>query len=164
MTSTVTPDGAPKSADNVAAEQDSANRQWLTFIKVSGLTAKVGPWMRLDTEVGPLLSARVDGPDAAKAVQGLVTGGRVVGIVGEFHRPSLDYTVPGRIACVWQSNGVWVEFWHPDRPGAKPTPLTARPKAPLTAVSPKAAARQSLISRASARLLYPRRKKESTSR
>ncbi|MBP5918729.1 hypothetical protein F3K34_43885 [Streptomyces sp. LBUM 1486] len=151
-------------AETVTAEQDSANRQWLTFIKASGLKAKVGPWMRLDTEVGPLLSARVVGSDAAKAVQGLVTGGRVVGIVGGFHRPNLDYTVPGRIACVWQSNGVWVEFWHPDQPATAPTPLTTRPKTPLTAVSPKAAARQSLISRASGRLLYPRRKKESTSR
>ncbi|MFD9249571.1 hypothetical protein [Streptomyces bottropensis] len=150
--------------DKATTEQDSADRQWLALLKYSGMKAELGPWERLDTEAGPLLSARVDGPDAALAVQGLVTGDRVVGIVGGFHRPSLDYTVPGRIACVWQSNGVWVEFWHPDQPAVAPTPLTARPKAPQAVVSPRAVARQSLISRASGRLPFPRRKKESTSR
>ncbi|MDX3283919.1 hypothetical protein, partial [Streptomyces scabiei] len=110
------------STELITAEQDSASRQWLTLIKYSGLRAQLGPWTCLDTDAGPLLSVRGDGPDAAEAVQGLVRGDRVLGAVGGYQRPGLDYTVPGRIACVWQSNGVWVEFWHPDQPAPRPTP------------------------------------------
>ncbi|MDX2986432.1 hypothetical protein [Streptomyces caniscabiei] len=150
------------STDTITAERDSAFRQWLTFIKYSQLRAELGPWTRLDTDAGPLLSAQVDGPDAAEAVREFVLGDRAVGTVGGYRRPGLDYTVPGRVACVWQSNGVWVEFWHADQPAPRPTPLTVKPL--QVAALPQGAARRSLIGRASGRLPFPRRKKETTSR
>lgn len=158
----ITPREAPISTETITAEQDSAFRQWLTFIKYSQLRAELGPWVRLDTEAGPLLSAQVDGSDAAEAVREFVLGDRAVGTVGGYRRPGLDYTVPGRIAGVWQSNGVWVEFWHTDKPAPSPTPLSIKPL--LTAVQPKVPGRRSLIGRASGRLPFPRHKKEITSR
>ncbi|MFJ1900466.1 hypothetical protein [Streptomyces sp. NPDC088115] len=77
-----------------------------------------------------LVSARIVGPDPATALREFGVrqeerlGHRVDPAVGD-QPPSLDFSVPGRSACVWRLDGVWVEVWHPDTP----TPVPAPPRA-----------------------------------
>ncbi|WP_331728760.1 hypothetical protein OG693_39305 (plasmid) [Streptomyces sp. NBC_01259] len=85
--------------------------------------------VRLDNGV-LLVSARITGPDPAVALREFGVrqeerlGHRVDPAVGD-QPPSLDFSVPGRSACVWRLGGVWVEVWHPDTP--VPVPALSRP-------------------------------------
>ena len=67
--------------------------------------------------------------------------------------PHLDVTVPGRVAVVWRTGGVWVELWHPD-PATAPT----EPVEPATPVV-KARPTPALLG---ARLPFTRRKTHTT--
>ncbi|WP_327335867.1 hypothetical protein OG384_04335 [Streptomyces sp. NBC_01324] len=83
--------------------------------------------VRLDNGV-LLVSARITGPDPAVALREFSVrqeerlGHRVDPAVGD-QPPSLDFSVPGRTACVWRLGGVWVEVWHPGTPAPAPAPL-----------------------------------------
>jgi hypothetical protein len=75
-----------------------------------------------------MLSALVLGPDAVEALALFaVAGAATYAPEGARQIPHLDIGVPGRVACVWQSGGVWVELWHPDTgadlPQPAPTPV-----------------------------------------
>ncbi|MCX5000923.1 hypothetical protein [Streptomyces longwoodensis] len=123
-------------AGSILLEQDAAQNAWKNFRTgktedrhAADLNADLGPWDRANGAMGPLLSARVDGPDALEAVHRFGTSNAVTySSTGARCRPTLDYTVPGRTACVWQSGGVWLELWAPDT--APQAAVQAPPKRP----------------------------------
>ncbi|MFJ4473292.1 hypothetical protein ACIP2X_38160 [Streptomyces sp. NPDC089424] len=131
------------SLPSLALEEQAAQNAWDLFLRgycvdadARHLKAWITAWSRTTTGTGVVVSARVHGPDAVDAVRRF----SVANIVkyadrGANARPFLDYGVPGRVACVWQSGGVWVELWHPDTTAA-PVPVSApsRPaeRRPLT--------------------------------
>jgi hypothetical protein len=139
--------------NRITEERLAAQHRWDIFLRSSELIASLGTWQEVRTELGPLLSVQVTGPQAARAVTSLTDSGHLCPTVPPFRRPQLDYSVPGRVACVWQSSGVWVEFWHPDT-------VTAAPPAP----KPSALAGTRKPTRPSGRLFFTRRKptKETT--
>ncbi|NUS82720.1 MAG: hypothetical protein HOY75_08200 [Streptomyces sp.] len=106
-------------------EQAATEHAWQFFLKALTLAADLGPWQTSTTSVGELLSSRVAGPDAHQAVLKFAACGDVSGVAGAFQRAQLDYGQPGRIAAVWQSNGLWVELWCPDTPNMRPEPAQA---------------------------------------
>ncbi|MFD9004455.1 hypothetical protein ACFV0T_26440 [Streptomyces sp. NPDC059582] len=127
------------SEGTVALEKMAAEKEWDFFLQFHQFDARLGEWEQFSTEAGPLVSVRVEGPDAPDAIQGGVA------ISGAW----LDYSDPARLACAWQSNGVWVELWCPvdaDRP----------PTAVLAPSTPPPAAKRS---RLALRLPFTRRNK-----
>lgn len=121
--------------DSTHLEQEAAQRAWANFrqgnsIDTRGrdLDAFLGPWARTESKAGPMLSARVLGPDAAVALAAFaVAGATTYAAQGARQIPHLDVGVPGRVACVWQSGGVWVELWHPDTVTHLPSPAHPAP-------------------------------------
>jgi hypothetical protein len=82
-------------------------------------------------------------------------------------RPQFDVSQPGRVVLVWRYGGVWVELWHPetavDAPeGAEPADSAPVPSVAVqaTPIPKPAGPARSLISRASDRLPFTRRHKE----
>lgn len=76
------------------------------------------------TDGGLMVSFRVHGPDAARALEtfaGLPEYLRPIG--ADDLRPVFDYSVPDRVACLWRTAGVWVELWHPETMTAAPAPV-----------------------------------------
>lgn len=151
-----------ETAEALTEAKDHAVRAWYLFTRERNLKTTVRGWEATAALDGsPYLRVQVVGPRAAYALR-LFTSEYPLVLRPDDQRPAYDYSIPGQVACVWRRGGVWVELWHPDKPTPKTVPVAARP--PLTAASPTSAARPSLISRASARLPYTRRKKENTSR
>jgi hypothetical protein len=158
-------------ASAVAVEKFAAENGWKFFLTATCLIAELEAWEQTSTPAGPLLSARVSGPQAAEAVRRIASAGDMAG-VGAFHRAQLDYTVPGRVACVWQSNGVWVELWHPDPLTPAPAPVAAPVAASVPASSqaaqstpkpsPGPSARRSFLRRPSGRLPFTRKQRTTT--
>jgi hypothetical protein len=72
-----------------------------------------------------MLSAPVTGSDAAAALERIAAVGDLFGFGSSVYRAQLDFLVPGRVACVWRSNGVWVELWRSDTPSDAPAPTRA---------------------------------------
>jgi hypothetical protein len=108
--------------DSTHLEQEAAQRAWTNFLQGNSIDTRghnmnafLGPWTRTNSQAGPMLSARVLGPDAVEALALFaVAGTTTYAAQGARQIPHLDIGVPGRVACVWQSGGVWVELWHPD--------------------------------------------------
>ncbi|WP_331764480.1 hypothetical protein [Streptomyces anulatus] len=103
----------------------------------AGRQATLTDWVQSTTVDGsPLVSARLTGPHPEDALE--VFGARqesYLALTRTFPGdvlPTLDYTVPGRVACVWRQDGVWTEVWHPNTPG----PPTPRPGPPAAATVP----------------------------
>lgn len=136
----------------VTIERLAAEDGWKILRATTGFRARLEAWQRTDSDLGPLLSARVTGLDAVRAVRWMAAGS-AVGADASSLQAVLDYSVPGRVACVWQSNGVWVELWHPD-------PLEAVQEPPAAAARP--ARRRALLRGPSGRLPFTRRSKETT--
>ena len=150
-------------ASTVSLEQQAAHRAWILFRSTaqgSLLDAHLDGWQESGSPVGVLLSARVDGADASRAVVKFAEFEPTdrSETLGPSTCPQLDYTLPGRVACVWQSNGVWMELWAPDTVPASDTPAEAAPN-PITAPSPPARSPWRVLSRPSGRLPYTRRTK-----
>jgi hypothetical protein len=135
----------------ITIERLAAEDCWKLLRKTTGFRARLETWQRIDSERGPLLSARVTGADTAKAVR-WIAATNAVQDSGVSQQAVIDYSVPGRVACVWRTNGVWVELWHSD-------PADGPGAAPESSVKP-AARRAALLRRPSARLPFTRRKKE----
>lgn len=141
----------------VTAARLQAVHAWQSFTTDRNLKPRIPDWRTsLAPDGRPVLSAEVAGPGAAHALR----------LFADLHylplpqsgdlRPFWDVDVPGRTVLVWRSGGVWVELWHPDT-------VTDLPAASSPAVRP-VQARQSLLSRASARLPYTRRPTKETTR
>jgi hypothetical protein len=111
--------------DEVRAYADKA---WSLFNKERDLAARLA-WETTSSapDGSRLVSAQVAGQAAPHALR-LFTSGYplVLGAAGD-QRPQFDYSVLGRVACVWRKSGVWIELWIPD---------TATPAAALPVPAP----------------------------
>ncbi|MFF7476616.1 hypothetical protein [Streptomyces sp. NPDC008092] len=115
--------------DTVTAEKTATREAWTFTLKALNLTARLGNWEARTTDTGLILSAPVSGSDAVTAVRDFAATSHIAGVCGDFQRAQLDYQVPGRVAAVWQSNGVWLELWTPDTEPGPPAPVQTVPKA-----------------------------------
>lgn len=131
--------------------QANAAQAWDICRDHSTLTATfTGEWTETEAAGGPMLSARVTGPDAAAAIVHFSQYPMALPVVGANQRPALDFSDVDRTACVWQYAGVWLELWAstvPSAPASTPAP----------APEPTAAERRRLILRPSGRLPFSRR-------
>ncbi|MFF7631404.1 hypothetical protein [Streptomyces cyaneofuscatus] len=102
----------------------------------AGRHATLVAWVQSTTPDGvPMMSARLDVLPPAGALAVFAARQEVAVALrsgaGDV-LPALDYSVPGRIGCVWREGGVWVEVWHPNTPEA-PAP---RPGPPVAVTAP----------------------------
>jgi hypothetical protein len=136
--------------ETVATEKDHAVKAWYLFTNHRNFRARVPDWRETKAPDGsPRLVAEVVGPGAAHALRLFASEyPLVLGGVGD-QRPGFDYSVPGRVTCVWRSNGVWVELWHPEPVSPAPEP----------AVAPSRPSLRSAFARPSGRLPFTRRSK-----
>ncbi|MFK0288299.1 hypothetical protein ACIQVL_48685 [Streptomyces sp. NPDC090499] len=130
--------------------QEHAQKAWATFTQDRNLTERTTGWQTgISPDGSPTLSAQITGPDVAHALRLFTADSYVMlGQPGD-QRPQFDYSVPGRTACVWRKYGVWIELWHPDSPET-------------VSADTRAVRRRNLLSRASDRLPFTRRSKETT--
>ncbi|MEV6165753.1 hypothetical protein AB0L71_28335 [Streptomyces sp. NPDC052052] len=121
----------------------SAVRSWYQAVRDRYPSALVPDWRVGTAEDGaPRLTVQVIGEHAQEALHHFASGYPLaLGSAGDL-RPVCEFR-PGRVVCVWRSNGVWVEMWHHDLP-------------PVTAPSPAVMPKRRFIS-PSARLPFPRR-------
>ncbi|MBE4790288.1 MULTISPECIES: hypothetical protein [Streptomyces] len=137
----------------VNAVKAQAVRAWLLFTEERGTKARPDGWTTSRSPDGsPVLTAQIVGPDADRCLR-LFTSEHplILGCPGD-QRPGFDYSVPGRVICVWRSEGVWVQIWHPDTDTTDPAP---RPVPPRSGV-------RRLLQRPSARLPYTRNRRKET--
>ncbi|MGY0065166.1 hypothetical protein ACWY4P_53600 (plasmid) [Streptomyces sp. LZ34] len=97
--------------------RDNAEFAWRSHAEFHGIRdAVLTLWDATTAPDGrPMLSGRVDGADALAALRSF--GGSaplILGCPGD-QRPGMDYSEPGRIACVWRSRDVWVRLWAPEQ-------------------------------------------------
>jgi hypothetical protein len=91
-------------------------------------------WKARRLEDGALfLSVEVQGPNPDRALHRFADR-QASYLANRRHQPGdqipqLDVTVPGRVAVVWRTGGVWVELWHPDTATAPVAPVEPRPLA-----------------------------------
>ena len=137
----------------VNAVKAQAVRAWLLFAEERGTKATLDGWTAgRGADGSPVLTARVVGPEAGRYLRLFTTEHPLIlGRPGD-QRPGFDYSVPGRVTCVWRSEGVWVELWHPDTDPTDPGP---RPEPLRTGV-------RRLLKRPSARLPYTRNRRKET--
>lgn len=151
--------------ETVTIERLAAERAWLFILQATKLDARLTPWEESAGPSGPVLSARVVGPDAAQVLLQFADTAHIAGKPGELHqRTQLDCTMPGRVACVWQSNGVWLELWHPDGAPDAPEPthgVLVPPAAAQAAPSPSSgpSARRAFLLRPGGRLPFTRKQR-----
>ncbi|MFJ4887725.1 hypothetical protein [Streptomyces sp. NPDC088731] len=103
-------------ADALVETKLSAVRSWYQAVRDRYPSALVPDW-RVGTAEGgaPLLTAQVIGQGAQEALHHFASAYPLaLGGSGDL-RPVFEYR-PGRVVCVWRSNGVWVELWHHDLP------------------------------------------------
>lgn len=135
-----------------------AERSWQLSIQYTKLLADLTDWEKSSAADGsPLLTARVSGPDQEKALLAFINGTTAVVLDtrAAHQRPSIDFSVPGRVVCLWRTGGVWVEMWHPAAPAQKrPSPALL---ADLPRVTGPLGTVRRLVSRPSARLPFSRR-------
>ncbi|WP_086732884.1 hypothetical protein [Streptomyces glaucescens] len=121
-------------------------KAWDLYTRERNLTAVVSDWQTGTAPDGrPTLTAEIVGPGAAHALSRFAAEYHLV--IGEDgQRPQYDIDTPGRTVVVWRTGGVWVQLWHPDETANQPV------------VEPVVVGRQRLMSRASGRLPFTRRK------
>jgi hypothetical protein len=142
----------------VATEKDHAVKAWSLFTHNRNFKARVPGWRETTAPDGsPRLVAEVVGPGAAHALRLFASQyPLVLGGVGD-QRPGFDYSVPGRVTCVWRSSGVWVELWHPEPVAPAPEPVVA--PAPEPVVAPSRMSLRKAFARPGGRLPFTRRSK-----
>ncbi|MFM9373207.1 hypothetical protein [Streptomyces sp. Da 82-17] len=111
-------EGDSRMTDTAAAliaVKEATVRAWYQFAGERRRTAIVPDWRVGRTDDGtPSLSCEVVGRDAAELLHQFADQSPLrLDHPGDL-RPTFDYSTPGRTACVWRWNGVWVELWHPD--------------------------------------------------
>ena len=137
----------------VNAVMAQAVRAWLLFAEERGTKATLDGWTAgRSLDGSPVLTARVVGPEADRYLRLFTTEHPLIlGRPGD-QRPGFDYSVPGRVTCVWRSEGVWVQIWHPD---TEPTDPGPRPEPPRAGV-------RRLLKRPSGRLPFTRNRRKET--
>lgn len=127
----------------------------------AGRRESLGSWTAHRLEDGALfLSGRVDGPHSGRALHRFAD--HQAGYLANRPQtpgdqlPTLDVSVPGRVAVVWRTGGVWVELWHPD-----PQPTPTAPVAPVEPARPVVRPRPT-PALLGARLPFTRRKTHTT--
>lgn len=97
-----------------AAVRNDAEFTWAQHARLHGFGHTViTAWEPVSvTQDGQLmLSGRVDGPCAVEQLRSFADKNALVqGYAGDL-RPVMDVDVPGRVAVVWRSGGVWVSLW-----------------------------------------------------
>ncbi|MEU6925519.1 hypothetical protein [Streptomyces sp. NPDC046631] len=111
-------------ADALVETKLSAVRSWYLAVRDRYPSALVPDWRVGTAEDGaPRLTVQVIGEGAQEALHHFASAYPLaLGGSGDL-RPVVEYR-PGRVVCVWRSNGVWVELWHHDTP-AVPAPSPA---------------------------------------
>ncbi|MFF8610857.1 hypothetical protein ACF06X_33665 [Streptomyces sp. NPDC015346] len=150
---------------NAAAHEARAyaERSWKLNRQYTKLDAELTGWEQSTAADGsPLLTVRISGPDQEKALLAFTNGTSVVLDTRTPHQwPAVDFSVEGRVVCLWRTGGVWVEMWHPEAAA----PLSPSPA--LLADLPRPTGRQGavrrLASRPSARLPFGWRSRASAS-
>ncbi|MFD7615700.1 hypothetical protein [Streptomyces sp. NPDC059802] len=111
-------------ADALIETKLSAVRSWYLAVRDRYPSALVPDWRVGWTEDGaPLLTVQVIGQGAQEALHHFASAYPLALAGSGDLRPVFEYR-PGRVVCVWRTNGVWVEMWHPDVPAA-PAPSPA---------------------------------------
>ncbi|MFF1916160.1 hypothetical protein ACFVYE_32155 [Streptomyces sp. NPDC058239] len=116
-------------ADALIETKLSAVRSWYLAVRDRYPSALVPDWRVGDAEDGaPLLTVQVIGEHAQEALHHFASAyPLVLGRSGDL-RPVFEYR-PGRVVCVWRTNGVWIEMWHHDLPAVPaPTPALMPPR------------------------------------
>jgi hypothetical protein len=105
--------------------QQAVESAWRAHMRPRFLRADVGSWaLHTAADDTPLISGRVTGVDAVRAIESFVdTVHLVLPVADGGQRPVLDYGMPGRIGCTWRSGGSWISLWTPD--------IQAVPRAPV---------------------------------
>ncbi|MFF7335387.1 hypothetical protein [Streptomyces sp. NPDC008150] len=150
----------PVLASDIALERMTADRVWSDYARLNNLPTSKSSWLREDSPAGPLLSCQIHIPKPIQALEGFaasLSSGGDSNLRAE--QAQLDYTQPGRVACVWLSHGVWLELWADDRPETPAVRPTAR-RAALTAKVRPVGPSAPLPTRR--RSLFARRTKETT--
>ncbi|MEU3656466.1 hypothetical protein AB0E67_27395 [Streptomyces sp. NPDC032161] len=114
----------PEIAEALIETKLAAVRSWYQAVRDRFPSALVPDW-RVGTakDGAPLLTVQVIGEHAQEALHHFASAyPLILGGSGDL-RPVFEYR-PGRVVCVWRSNGVWVELWHHDLP-AVPAPTPA---------------------------------------
>ena len=122
---TATAPTMPSLADAI----DEAQYVWRTHCVVAGIfDADVMPWQHETTPDGtPMVTAQATGTEALILVKSLTGDGPFVLDKPGDQPPFLDVSVPGRVACVWRTGGVWVSLWAAE-PAASAVPPSPDPE------------------------------------
>ncbi|GAA3153704.1 hypothetical protein ACFQ0X_43940 [Streptomyces rectiviolaceus] len=100
-----------------------AVRAWNQRHRGTAVADALTAWTSTTAHDGrPLHTARVDCPDAVNVLTRFVNNSPAGGVNGDQQRPVLDYSVPGRIGCLWLLDGEWIELWAPDGQAPVPEP------------------------------------------
>ena len=113
---------------------DEAHLAWYWHAGRHGIrNVHVTPWEHVTAPDGtPMITAEAVGGEALLLVQSLNSEGVFTLDEPSDVRPRLDVSVPGRVACVWRTDGVWVSLWaaEPTPPAVRPSPAPRRASAP----------------------------------
>ncbi|WP_331764780.1 hypothetical protein [Streptomyces sp. NBC_01238] len=123
----------PEIAEALIETKLSAVRSWYLAVRDRYPSALVPDWRVGDAEDGaPLLTVQVIGEHAQEALHHFASIYHLTLDDAGDLRPVFEYR-PGRVVCVWRSNGVWVELWHPDLPSVPaPSPALMPRRRPLS--------------------------------
>lgn len=111
---------------------DHAQFAWSNHLLARGYRdAPSIAWMVTETSDGqPMVTSRVVGSEAIEALEAFAGKGGVPLGGEDNQRPTVDYSEPGRVACVWRDNGVWVSLWAVEPPAPCPSPEPERTEVP----------------------------------
>ncbi|MET8746359.1 hypothetical protein [Streptomyces sp. NPDC004728] len=114
----------PQLAEALVETKESAVRSWYLAVRDRYPSALVPDWRTGTAGDGtPRLTVQVIGEHAQEALHHFASAYPLSLANSGDLRPVVEYR-PGRVVCVWRSNGVWVEMWHHDTT-ATPAPTPA---------------------------------------
>ncbi|WP_331763168.1 hypothetical protein OG571_47465 (plasmid) [Streptomyces sp. NBC_01369] len=114
----------PQLTEALVETKESAVRSWYLAVRDRYPSALVPDWRTGTAEDGaPRLTVQVIGEHAQEALHHFASAYPLALANSGDLRPVFEYR-PGRVVCVWRTNGVWVEMWHHDLP-AVPAPSPA---------------------------------------